>query len=896
MSVTGLSVLEAVFSCGVCFTSYSDIYRDDDSPADTLDDPGLSLRGTVPRLWMTSCGHVICGKHLEGGVDIADGWGYKGAPFHPMGVDMMTVCTICDRDFGEKGDVALYPIWGVTDGFYDSRLPKAFFQVPPIKFDNIYIESFRQGREPSRQEREANEHAREALRFQFISLTCYAKGIRGKLSETESQLRKYEHQLKALKEENIQLLRSLHCQREEYREKLEVLEKEKSAWQQKKRMAIHYVSLVGAIADENATLKQRLVSLGFPMEDTHYTFDDSEIQFISTSYASLGATMLYNTNGGDTTISRGRGKEREELVSKDAHASHLNEDIRTFSDPKKRKYLSLGDDISSKSISMEDLRTIRRQLSRDGMPPPPLPHGGSHGQTAPQVRRGSSLGLPVHVPVVPASRAPTGQGVAVSSRLTDWPFTGPDQIDATRGQTGTSAFFSKPHTNRVYRPGSMEWEGNGPEFLDVLSQRKTVHASSGNLNGTSTSSRPRSSWTIKDPPVGLQTRITIHGRPRTQNGHNGPQRLTKESLATLKEQLRRTTPNTHHRNGQHITSVPKSIPSLNLDYSGSVEGGGILTGVSASKPTTQSPVRNLCSQKNDIERVHESPLLDRRSSYNRRNSSVSDATAYEIPASKRGPPSNEASSIPRNAVNLIPVSPKESPGAINPIPVVRKPSSHRPLSGLSTAPTWLRGLSKIGSGASTQRPAIQTTSNSQSYAPGWYSTQDQRNLVNTPTLQEQARLSIGTARGLMSRSSRWIVKKSTQSIRSLASRGPSVSSPFFKRDNIGTPRRPSPTMEESDSYEVYQRFRTNDRPRTHTSQRNTAGGRSNADREASAMRSAAIREDIFGSSTPESFARATPSLRRPFTPHYVSPSISISGTSLGGSRMVPSSGSHVVGY
>lgn len=81
---------------------------------------------------------------------------------------MMTKCTICAREFGEKNDVALYPIWGVMDGFYDARLPKAFFQVPPIKFDKIYIESSGQGREPSRREREANEHAREALRVSLL--------------------------------------------------------------------------------------------------------------------------------------------------------------------------------------------------------------------------------------------------------------------------------------------------------------------------------------------------------------------------------------------------------------------------------------------------------------------------------------------------------------------------------------------------------------------------------------------------------------------------------------------------------------------------------------------------------------------------------------------------------
>ena len=61
------AALEAIFSCGICFASYSDIYKEDDPFVDTLNNPILSLRGTVPKLWLTSCGHIICGKHLEGG-------------------------------------------------------------------------------------------------------------------------------------------------------------------------------------------------------------------------------------------------------------------------------------------------------------------------------------------------------------------------------------------------------------------------------------------------------------------------------------------------------------------------------------------------------------------------------------------------------------------------------------------------------------------------------------------------------------------------------------------------------------------------------------------------------------------------------------------------------------
>jgi hypothetical protein len=67
MSATELAALEAIFSCGICFASYSDIYKHDDKIVDTIKDPGLSLPGTVSKLWMTSCGHVICGRDLEGG-------------------------------------------------------------------------------------------------------------------------------------------------------------------------------------------------------------------------------------------------------------------------------------------------------------------------------------------------------------------------------------------------------------------------------------------------------------------------------------------------------------------------------------------------------------------------------------------------------------------------------------------------------------------------------------------------------------------------------------------------------------------------------------------------------------------------------------------------------------
>jgi hypothetical protein len=94
------------------------------------------------------------------------------------------------------------------------------------------------------------------VQFQFISLICYAKGIRAKLLEAERERdelrREAEHQLKASREENARLLTSLHLiddQREKCRDKLAILEKDRAAWQLKRRIAVHYLGLVETLAE-----------------------------------------------------------------------------------------------------------------------------------------------------------------------------------------------------------------------------------------------------------------------------------------------------------------------------------------------------------------------------------------------------------------------------------------------------------------------------------------------------------------------------------------------------------------------------------------------------------------------------------------------------------------------
>jgi hypothetical protein len=55
------------YPCAVCYRTITEIYED------TENQSGLKLRVSphadfrIPRLWLTECGHLVCGKHLPGG-------------------------------------------------------------------------------------------------------------------------------------------------------------------------------------------------------------------------------------------------------------------------------------------------------------------------------------------------------------------------------------------------------------------------------------------------------------------------------------------------------------------------------------------------------------------------------------------------------------------------------------------------------------------------------------------------------------------------------------------------------------------------------------------------------------------------------------------------------------
>ena len=63
---TGVAPLEIIFSCSICQATITDIYSSQHSNQGFHDGRQPDVE-TVTKLWLTECGHLTCGKHLEGG-------------------------------------------------------------------------------------------------------------------------------------------------------------------------------------------------------------------------------------------------------------------------------------------------------------------------------------------------------------------------------------------------------------------------------------------------------------------------------------------------------------------------------------------------------------------------------------------------------------------------------------------------------------------------------------------------------------------------------------------------------------------------------------------------------------------------------------------------------------
>jgi hypothetical protein len=65
--------VEIIYSCSICQKTIAEIYKQPENDlgfrGDALDDTNAK---PVTKLWMTTCAHLICSEHLDGG-----GWRHR---------------------------------------------------------------------------------------------------------------------------------------------------------------------------------------------------------------------------------------------------------------------------------------------------------------------------------------------------------------------------------------------------------------------------------------------------------------------------------------------------------------------------------------------------------------------------------------------------------------------------------------------------------------------------------------------------------------------------------------------------------------------------------------------------------------------------------------------------
>lgn len=61
----GVTARDIIFSCGLCYKTVADVYKNRESNKGLSDGRGPNERD-VTKLWLTQCAHLTCSEHLEG--------------------------------------------------------------------------------------------------------------------------------------------------------------------------------------------------------------------------------------------------------------------------------------------------------------------------------------------------------------------------------------------------------------------------------------------------------------------------------------------------------------------------------------------------------------------------------------------------------------------------------------------------------------------------------------------------------------------------------------------------------------------------------------------------------------------------------------------------------------
>ncbi|KAI9696951.1 MAG: hypothetical protein M1836_004912 [Candelina mexicana] len=237
-----LTPLDVIFSCAVCQATVKAIYDDAQDNSGLRIDPD-SEKGVVVKLWLTECGHLTCGEHLEGG----------GAPFHPAGQPSRAPCPICSAEAGIIEPRALYAVYGTEEGQYDPKIPRNYFETPPIRLHG-------------------NAPGKDALRFQYLSLLRYGTRILHKLKQVEQEMVALQL-AKDREATNSKIMKEKLSALEGMARELEAKDEKLKSWEKREPTIKHYLHILSSLVKENEMLKQQLSYLGYAIPATKYAIN-----------------------------------------------------------------------------------------------------------------------------------------------------------------------------------------------------------------------------------------------------------------------------------------------------------------------------------------------------------------------------------------------------------------------------------------------------------------------------------------------------------------------------------------------------------------------------------------------------------------------------------------------
>jgi hypothetical protein len=136
--------LNFIYACSICCTTFADTYEGHDETVQGLSDGINPKERLVTRIYLGSCCHVFCAKHLEGGgmlwmprfIHLSVLKQTSAAPtFHPDGQRPKATCPVCVKDKGDSAPRDLYSIRGFHKDEFDPAIPPVWFTTPPVSLD-----------------------------------------------------------------------------------------------------------------------------------------------------------------------------------------------------------------------------------------------------------------------------------------------------------------------------------------------------------------------------------------------------------------------------------------------------------------------------------------------------------------------------------------------------------------------------------------------------------------------------------------------------------------------------------------------------------------------------------------------------------------------------------------